>query len=310
MDIVVLALNRPHRTASTACLSILNSAFVHLSPLPLFCVVDVRADSSRHSQYVCLLVESSSLAAIIMTDEERDEKLKEVTFAVSTHRLFFMKEVKLPTGESHAVNPHDKILSFFVIAFQYACYGVLFHLIRHIPQQDYEQGWVREDPLSNVVSESKNAHVVSLVSSFLLLECFLLPNMAAAWSLVRCGWASGCNYAIVIGILVYLEACWALAVATACSFAWLRGDRGLKSLDMFLFVVGVVFVHDVDEKMYLTWMTRIQTEKRYGNLCKCTFWVVWFIMFMSFWWILFLSLGIGTKLTDGSTVVEFFFDER
>lgn len=236
-----------------------------------------------------------------MSHESRDEKLKEVTFADSTHRLFFMKEVKLPAGESHTVNYHGKILSFVVIAFQYACYGVLFHLIRYIPQQDDEHGWYRENTYSFEFEEKNSAHYVSLVFSFLLLECFLLPNMAAAWFLVRCGWASGCNYAMVTGILVYLEACWALAVATACSFAWLKLDRGLKSLDMFLFVVGVVFVHDVDQKIYLTWTTRRQTENRYGNICKCTFWVVWFIMFMSFWWILFFGLGIG---------VEFFFDDN
>ena len=70
------------------------------------------------------------------TKEEIDkmevEKLKEVIFADSTHRLFFMKEVELPDGDSHTVTRYDKLLSLFVIVWQFGSYVAVFELVRHL----------------------------------------------------------------------------------------------------------------------------------------------------------------------------------
>ena len=117
-----------------------------------------------------------------------------------------------------------------------------------------------------------------------------MPDQVAASSLVRCGWASGCHYAKVTGILVYFEACLAIAVAIAGSFAWLYGDRDQSSLDMFLFVVGIVFVHDVDEKIWLVWTTLRQTGKQYDNF-SCIFWIVALTIGTAFFFGIFFALG-------------------
>ena len=74
-----------------------------------------------------------------MTDEEKEEKLKGVIFDDSTHRLLFMKEVELPTGESHTVTGYDSMLSFVVIVWQCICYGVFFHLVRSLAHEDLQE---------------------------------------------------------------------------------------------------------------------------------------------------------------------------
>lgn len=69
-------------------------------------------------------------------EENEADKLKEVIFTDSTHRLLFMKQVQLPKGDCHTVTRFDRILSFVVISWQMFCYSVLFHLVRYLQQQD------------------------------------------------------------------------------------------------------------------------------------------------------------------------------
>ena len=89
---------------------------------------------------------------------------------------------------------------------------------------------------------------------------------------------------------MYFEGFWAAAVAIAELVAFSRGNSDQTDMDMFLFVVGVVFVHDVDEKIWLVWTTLRQTGKQYDNF-SCIFWIVALTIGTAFFFGIFFALG-------------------
>lgn len=82
------------------------------------------------------------------------------------------------------------------------------------------------------------------IPAFLLLLCFLSQDLFGAVVLFRC---RGCM-AKVTSILIFLEAAFAIIVAFVGTVLGFPNER-LGVLDTFLLIVGVIFVHEVDEQI-------------------------------------------------------------
>ena len=82
------------------------------------------------------------------------------------------------------------------------------------------------------------------IPGFLLLLCFLTQDLFEGIVLVQC---RGCM-AKVTALLIFLEAIFAIATAFMGTFLGFTNGR-LGVLDSFLLIVGIIFVHDVDEQI-------------------------------------------------------------
>ncbi len=109
-----------------------------------------------------------------------------------------------------------------------------------------------------------------------MLWAFLLPDLFEGFVLFKCrGWAGK-----IISMLVYLELFLAICAGWTGLLGYYTGAFGF--LDTILFIVGIVFVHDLDEK-FEHWRGILRQVKQRYRCLECQFWtlslVTYFILF-------------------------------
>ena len=107
---------------------------------------------------------------------------------------------------------------------------------------------------------------------YIMLWAFLLPDLFEGFVLFKCrGWAGK-----MVSMLVSLE----LSLATYAAFTAFIGYGGgaFGFLDTILFVVGIVFVHDLDEK-FEHWRGILRQLKQSYRCLEFQFWTVSLVIF-------------------------------
>ena len=117
-------------------------------------------------------------------------------------------------------------------------------------------------------SEDGDAAADNVLSfAFLMLWAFLLPDLFEGFVLFKCrGWAGK-----MVGMLVYLECFFAIFAGVTAGGGY--RDGGFGFLDTILFIVGIVFVHDLDEK-FEHWRGILRQVKQRYRCLECRFWTV------------------------------------
>jgi len=118
--------------------------------------------------------------------------------------------------------------------------------------------------------------VVVLVLAFFMLNAFLLPDLFEGFVLFKCrGWAGK-----MTSMLVYFELCLAFfAGNTAWLIGYYQGAFGF--LETILFVVGIVFVHDLDEK-FEHWRGILRQVQQRHRCLEFQFWTLFLVTFFIF----------------------------
>jgi len=230
--------------------------------------------------------------------ELSDEDVKQMLFAGSTHRLLFLDTIPDPSGRGldYKVGCWDRFLAIGIIVFQCLAYMILvLSVMGEIPENEYSSDWRTleiqtkycYDPnhayynyyntlseavdlnSNNLLASLKCEHaferdpifgynlvgVVVFVLALFMLWAFLMPDLFEGFVLFKCrGWTGK-----MISMLVYLE----LFLAAFAGFSGGLGyaEGGIGFLDTVLFIVGIVFVHDLDEK-FEHWRGILRQVKR------------------------------------------------
>jgi len=202
-------------------------------------------------------------------DEESDDEVKLMLFEGSTHRLLFLDNI----GD-YKVTIWDKCLALLVITIQVFIYSVLAYLA----QKEYDEkngnhnvplvvhhrnciatNWTLTDFVKNSEqisdfddlmdalqcdnpSEGVDSYL-PIIAGSLVLVCALMRDFFESLALFKC---RDCK-AKVAAVLIFLEGAVAIGVGTFTG--GITSDMQVYgSLESFLFIAGIVFVHDIDEQ--------------------------------------------------------------
>mmetsp|Transcript_4514 Transcript_4514/g.7543 ORF Transcript_4514/g.7543 Transcript_4514/m.7543 type:complete len:236 (-) Transcript_4514:219-926(-) len=170
-------------------------------------------------------------------------------FADSTH-CFIFEDVVEVNGEQHKVGFVDRLYAYLVITFQYGVYLYLATLAASDIKGDtvpVEIGHANcgddnsQPSLANLECSANDESPVPIFLALITLAFFIMPDVAGCLQLFkRSGVRSKIAALFILGETM-------LALAAGAIFA--RLGNVSSSGDAFLGCVGVVFVHDIDEKI-------------------------------------------------------------
>ncbi len=197
-----------------------------------------------------------------------DDDVKQSLFEGSTHRFLFLDTIKgTDGGGEYKVGRWNKFVALAVIALQLYSYTQILFLISDFVDCNKDSAPSRQNasdrlpisiaPSMSPESEDENGMFVcefeSLIDfakksfyipGFLLLLCFLSQDLFEGVVLFQC---RGCMTRVT-ALLIFLEAVFAIVTAFMGTFlGFTNGQLGV--LDSFLLIVGIIFVHDVDEQI-------------------------------------------------------------
>ena len=114
--------------------------------------------------------------------------------------------------------------------------------------------------------------IIVLFLTVVMLWAFLMPDLFQGFVLFKCrGWAGK-----MVSMLVYLELFFANFAGWTAFQAYDEGGFGF--LDTILFIVGIVFVHDLDEK-FEHWRGILRQLKQTYRCLEFQFWTVSLVIF-------------------------------
>lgn len=201
------------------------------------------------------------------TTELSDENTKRMLFVPSTHRLLFMDNITLDDGKEYEVRYRDRLFALFVALMQIFCLIGLAYLV-----WEEMQGSNTNTP--DVVYDSALA-LWQLAAALFLVYMFLLSDLLEAFILFRCkGWKTK-----VASILVILTAMTQQFVSYTIIMFGRRA--GFSVLGACSYLVGVIFVYDIDE--YLGYYRDILRKTEQKHCCLELQFTVLFVSFAFFW---------------------------
>ena len=109
------------------------------------------------------------------------------------------------------------------------------------------------------------------IPAYLLLFCFLSQDLFEGVVLFRC---KGCMTKLT-ALLIFLEAAFAVVTAFMGTISGFPSER-LGLLDTFLLIVGVIFVHEVDEQIGY-WKN---VQRRMGSKYPYSEGIVWTVLLL------------------------------
>ena len=212
-----------------------------------------------------------------------DEGIKKELFVNSTHQFLFKDKIELPDGrEPYKVDSSKRFTAVWVIFLQFYTYVMLVVAVDqerttngygsstvdlmieskycHDPNalfrpwnyyDNLTDGEVSNDNFLDLLKcsklnyntetqEVKKAFII--IQAYLLVSIFLLSDFFEVFVLVRCSdWRAKAT-----SVLVFLKGLSAYFVAY---YGVYRNGNAFSTLDTFLFIVGIVFVQDLDDKV-------------------------------------------------------------
>eukprot|EP00957_Ditylum_brightwellii_P081767 6221281-Ditylum_brightwellii.AAC.1 len=159
----------------------------------------------------------------------------------SSHVFIYEDKISLPDGTIHTVRVVDRLCAYLIISVQCSIYLYLTVLAKGtIPAEVTTH--IDDEYCENDRCNPGDQHPAAFVVAVISLSVFILPDVACAMRL----WGRS-KRAKLAAVLIFCEAI--LGLATGFFFAHAGPVR--SSIDQFLGVVCVLFVHDLDQQLRL-----------------------------------------------------------
>uniref|UniRef100_A0A7S4RFN9 Uncharacterized protein n=1 Tax=Ditylum brightwellii TaxID=49249 RepID=A0A7S4RFN9_9STRA len=222
------------------------------------CATPIRIPSSSNPPTVPTPGSIVDLESASHTSQPDDTQNKSELFEDSTHIFIYTDTFKHSDGTYHPVGFIHRLYAYIIIFFQYLLYlGVALLQIQENKRNDPflvpivtndcpYTGTVKLESLTCPTFENHLEVFASFLTAIFIVTFYILPDIMGSIILMKIPDKNAKIAAvlILIGAMTATFSAWSF-VSTLSNF----NEGGASAVEVFLGCVGIVFIHDLDEKL-------------------------------------------------------------
>ena len=227
-----------------------------------------------------------------LTEEQED--IRYTHFNDSTHQFMFTDQLMENGKVIRDLHICDKLLAFCLILLQIALYIYLITTTQKDIADDVvpveithgncqESNGMVNGATASLQCNANKENPGPVITAIFVLICFVISDVASAFQMLGCcssKCSSSCSGNIrmaFVAVLIIIEAI--LAIIAGTYFASLGNIS--SGVDAFLGCVGVVFIHDIDEKVR-QFYSRLPSFKWFVGIAIILLVIGFLVLFLSF----------------------------